>query len=350
MKNCRCSKVIEDTNTHHIIWSRVGKELQSNEKYSLRSTLNSDFCENFNSTSDVVSKFHLFGGSIDKFTSNNEWNWRCLTSVLVIHNITENDLAAYQCFFNNTTGPHGGDMRYFTVFKIDSGDDTPKNILYFQDSYPKGITSNLLMQCLVTGGTVHWFISLAQPDARECDPRINTSDCSYSNIRPIDEVPEIDAWRCFKYSVESHTPYQFVSESFLLFEGVCGVDGGNVLCCVDAERSMCSEARLIVAKDEDEYWGTVASGGKASLAGLACLVLLTGVFIGGVCACIRSRSCCSCCCSCCSRSNNVEISRNTLHPSRVPQPTTAVSSSNNNEKVALPSAPPPYSSKEINRS
>ena len=296
----------------------------------------------------MVSKFRLFGGPIAKFTSNNEWNWRCFTSVLVIHNITENDLGAYQCFFNNSAWPHDGNITYFRVFKVDSGDDTPKDIPYFQGSYPKGITSNLLMQCLVTGGTVHWFISLTKPDARECDSWINPSDCSYSNIRPIDEVSEIDAWRCFNYSIESHMPYQFVSESFLLFEGVCGVDGGNVLCCVDAERSVCSEARLIVAKDVDEYWEAVASGGKGGLAWIVQL-LLVGVVIGGVSACIRSRSCCSCCCSCCSHSNNVVISRNTLHPSTVPQPATAVSSSSNNERVALPSAPPPYSSKEIDR-
>jgi hypothetical protein len=296
---------VKGENTCNYLWKKDGKELENGTKYSFNSRLTYDFCENFEKTGDFVRRFKVFTVS----DHDQEWDLSCFTSGLVINNVTEDDFGIYQCSYINSSGDsYSVHLKNITVFKAGSSVDTmPKKVEYFEHSHPKGTRSILLMQCMATGGPIHWFISFKEEQT--CDSKKTASKCENSTLSSIDNVSGIDAWRCFNFSTESHMPYNsgghIVSESFLLFERVCSVDWANIFCCLDYKGNNCTEAQHVTAKNVTAYWEFIGKQGRTNLWSIPLFILIAVIIIVSI-ACCRARVCG--CCRTCLQQKGISIS------------------------------------------
>ena len=132
-------------------------------------------------------------------------NMKCFASALIITNVTNADLGEYQCKFI--------DDRYNVqrITLVDSALEgtLPEKIEYFENFYTKNIRSKLLMQCVVTGGPVYWFIRFDSDQCRRWEEdgydRMK-NNCVNDTIRPIEQISKMDGWHCFNYSIKHHSP------------------------------------------------------------------------------------------------------------------------------------------------
>ena len=274
--------------------------MSSGSKYLLKSSITYDYCETFEWTSDLIRKMKVDVAENDG-SYYRENNMKCFSSALTILEVTEADLGEYKCVLNAKYDNYqeSENTQTIRVYNAASPEQMPKKIEYFQRFYTKGIKSKLLMQCVVTGGPVHWFIRLATDDCgRWIDDR---NDCVNQTIRPIEDVKELKGWRCFNETSEHHNPYNLnqITESFIYFQNICMLDWAGIYCSADPNGNVRSEVASLTLKDEwDDYYywdywyidDTVRILGYVMLPIVLSVFFLTGVII----ACYRGEIC-NCC-------------------------------------------------------
>ncbi|XP_063688936.1 uncharacterized protein LOC134822031 [Bolinopsis microptera] len=241
------------------VWMRNDKELTPGAKYSFKSSLTFDYCETFQGTTDIVNGMNIAGD--DGYT-----NMKCLASALTITNVTKADLGEYQCkLTDDQAETRIYDVRRITLVDSALEGTLPKKIEYFQHfytDYTQSIGSKLLMQCVVTGGPVHWFIGFDSDQCRrweeQCDSnKSNQNSCVNDTVRPIEQISKMGSWHCFNYNIEHHNPYnglEQVTESFIHFENICALDWAGIYCSADPEGTVRSEQGELVIRSQRSNW------------------------------------------------------------------------------------------------
>ena len=92
---------------------------------------------------------------------------KCYASALIINDVQSSDFGNYSCNFSD----HGAkypdyydrynrydNVQNITLFDESSSEKQPLKVEYFENFYTKGIRSKMLMQCVVTGGQLYWFV------------------------------------------------------------------------------------------------------------------------------------------------------------------------------------------------
>ena len=208
--------------------------------------------------------------------------------------------------YNKKEYEHNSQMQNITVFDGKSSQKQETKVEYFESFYTKGVKSKLLMQCVVTGGPLTWYI---RPQTTNCSRRDeNDSSCSKTNLINLEEVAAIDVWRCYTYQVERHSPHPDIMESLIFFQNICPVDWGSVHCGVageggageggDGEKIVMSDGELIMQKSQwSNYWWWYDVPNMITHLSLFLLVPILSIFFitGGIIAIIRGKVCISCC-------------------------------------------------------
>ena len=310
----RCTKILEksssdyyessicdpeySTDCYHS-WSKDGVELTTNgsDKYSVKTQITFDYCANFEWTTDLVNKF----GFIDEVDDNNYYSrdMKCYSSGLVINNVQDSDFGIYTCNFayhnDRNQNPDDSEIQNITLYDSTSSEQQPVKVEYYEIFYAKGIRSKLLMQCVVTGGPLNWFV---RTETEDC-PRWSSGSCVNNKIIKIEKLAKADQWRCYKYSIESHTPHEGITESFIYFQNICAIDWGSVFCAADETGTVKSESGYITQKSEwnDYYYYRYYHSDEALAVGLVVALPLLSVLliVASIMACVRGKMCVMCC-------------------------------------------------------
>ena len=225
-------------------------------------------------------------------------NMKCFASALTITNVTNADLGEYQCKFIGDLGETG---RITLVDSVLEG-TLPEKIEYFENFYTKNIRSKLLMQCVVTGGPVHWFIRFDSDQCRRWEEQYdhrksNQNACVNDTIRPIEQISKMDGWHCFNYSIKHHSPYGLdqVTESFIYFQNICLLDWAGIYCSADPEGTVRSEQGAVVIKNK-RYYHLSDVEYAMNLLGFGVVPIVIGIFffVGMIVAAVRGKVC-NCC-------------------------------------------------------
>ena len=90
-------------------------------------------------------------------------------------------------------------------------------------------------------GSVKWMFYETSPDCSdyEFDQGI-IGGC----LKP---VSRIDMWRCFNFTVKSHTPYAGVVESFTFVDNICNIDNSAVGCAVESDSLVGGKSDKIIS-------------------------------------------------------------------------------------------------------
>ncbi|XP_063681353.1 uncharacterized protein LOC134816445 [Bolinopsis microptera] len=232
----------------------------------------------------------------------------CFASALTITNVTKDDLGEYECKLTDDQEETGiYNVRRITVVDSALEGDLPEKIEYFENFYTQRIRSKLLMQCVVTGGPVYWFIRFDSDQCKIWEEQYNSkksnqfNSCVNDTIRPIEQISKMENWRCFNYSTEHHNPYGLdqVTESFIYFQNICALDLAGIYCSADPEGTVMSEQGVLVIKDEwENYYHDWDMRYTLSVLGYVMLPIVIGIFflVGTIVAAVRGKVCnCSCC-------------------------------------------------------
>ena len=189
---------------------------------------------------------------------------KCLASALTITNVTKADLGEYQCKLETLTGDQEeteiDNIRRITVVNSALEGTLPKKITYFENVCTQSSSrgTKLLMQCVVTGGPVHWFIRFDSDQCRRWEEQYDhnkskQNSCVNDTIRPIEQISKMDNWHCFNYNIEHHNPYsglEQVTESFIYIDNLCALDWAGIYCSADPEGTVRSEQGELVIKGQ----------------------------------------------------------------------------------------------------
>jgi len=317
----RCTKIIEKSQYDYIqsadcsswrgnkcrhVWSKDGKVLNPSNKYRMKSSITFDYCETFEWTTDIVRSMQIpaADGSSGSYRGKEDRSMKCFASALVIRDVTTSDLGEYQCKLTSEDGGSSdsrSNVQKITVYNEASPVTLPKKIEYFENFYTKGIRSKLLMQCVVTGGPVQWFVRFASKECSRWDEKsYYGNDCVNETIKPIESVDKIHGWRCFNYTISSHQPYNMnqVTESFIYFENICELDWAGVYCSVDSDAKVRSEVGELVMKDDWNFRDYYPYQSEEVIAALGYVMLPTvlSIFfiVAAILACVRGKvsNCC----------------------------------------------------------
>ena len=232
-------------------------------------------------------------------------NMKCFASALTITNVTNADLGEYQCKLTDDQEETGiYNVQRITLVDSALEGTLPEKIEYFENFYTKNIRSKLLMQCVVTGGPVHWFIRFDSDQCRRWEEQYdhrksNQNACVNDTIRPIEQISKMDNWNCFNYSIQHHSPYGLdqVTESFIYFQNICSLDWAGIYCSADPEGTIRSEQGALVVKDEwDDRYYSWDMEYAMSLIGYVMVPIVIGIFflVGTIVAAVRGKVC-NCC-------------------------------------------------------
>jgi hypothetical protein len=272
----------------------------------MKSSITFDYCETFEWTTDIVRNMQIpaADGSSGSYRDRKDRDMKCFASALVIRNVTTSDLGEYQCKLTSEDGGSSdsrSNVQKITVYNKASSVTLPKKIEYFENFYTKGIRSKLLMQCVVSGGPVQWFVRFASKECyRWVENSYSGNDCVNETIKPIESIDKIHGWRCFNYTISSHQPYNMnqVTESFIYFENICELDWAGVYCSVDSDAKVRSEVGELVIKDEWNYrdYYPYQSEEVIGALGYVMLPIVLSIFfiVGAILACVRGKvsNCC----------------------------------------------------------
>ena len=291
------------------VWTKNGVVLTPGDKYKMKSSITFDYCETFEWTSDIVKALHVEVRSDGGESYYQDSDMKCFASALTITNVTPEDLGEYQCHLVSENGDEEpaseepltvDNVQNITVADIKSVGKLPKKIEYFENFYTKGIKSKLLMQCVVTGGPVHWFLRFETEDCNRWeDMNGYNSGCPNETMRPIDKHTKLDGWHCFNFSVNDHQPYDRddVTESFIYFENICKIDWAGLYCSADSNGTIRSKAGQLVLKEQwdGEYYWWYTEDAMRVMGWVGVPIILSCFFIvGAILACVRGKIC-SCC-------------------------------------------------------
>ncbi|XP_063694307.1 uncharacterized protein LOC134825996 [Bolinopsis microptera] len=288
------------------VWTRNDEELTPGAKYSFKSSLTFNYCETFEWTTNIVNSMNIAAVRDKDNDYYRNRDMECFASALTITNVTKDDLGEYECKLTDDQEETGiYDVRRITLVESVLEGALPEKIEYFENFYTQRIRSKLLMQCVVTGGPVYWFIRFDSDQCRIWEEQYNSkksnqfNSCVNDTIQPIEQISKMENWRCFNYSIEHHNPYGLdqVTESFIYFQNICTLDLAGIYCSADPEGTVRSEQGVLVnIKDEwEKYyydWHTL------SVLGYVVMPIVIGIFflVGTIVAAVRGKVCNRSCC------------------------------------------------------
>ena len=304
-----------DKDCYHV-WKKNGIVLSQTEgefsKYEMRSSITFDYCDNFEWTSDLVRRFGFLATiQEDRYYSR---DMKCFSSALTIRNVKVADLGEYQCHFGADADTdikghgrprNGSQIQNVTLFDAKSEVKQDTKVEYFESFYTQGIKSSLLMQCVVTGGPLTWYL---QPETDECRRWDYTPSCaSKEAFLNMEDTSSLDAWRCYTYTIQTHSPHPDITESLIYFKNICPLDWGRVYCGTRGANDVTtggddftvSEGSPVFEKMQwiqyyDMYYDMTNMVVHMALFLLVPLLSLFFV-VGGVVAAVRGKVCTSCC-------------------------------------------------------
>ena len=324
----RCTKIIEKSQSDYIetshcspeygescyhAWTKDGVNLTAQgSKYNVATKITYDYCENFNWTSDLLSNFSF----LQNIKNNEQYvsrEMKCYASILTIKNVQNSDLGEYSCNFtdhlkgssSSTEDEKYNHIQNITLFDANSDETQPAKVEYYESFYTKGMYNKLLLQCVVTGAPIYW---LALTGDRCWD---NWDECAETReISNFDGIDTDDYWRCYNYTIVSHSPHPNITESFIYIENICAQDWGYVKCSADPAGKITSlglvkptsynhryGTRSIQVRPEDCYYcwwpnaGNYTSAFSAFVIPIMVLLIVLGVVFasvrGGACSCAQ---------------------------------------------------------------
>ncbi|KAL5271567.1 hypothetical protein ACHWQZ_G002004 [Mnemiopsis leidyi] len=287
-----CGDSWNHENCQHV-WTKGGVELSPGSKYSMKSSITYDYCETFEWTSDLIRKLNVDVAENDaSYYKKNDM--KCFSSALTILDVTKADLGEYKCLLNIDNKRYSTDNQTIRVYNAASQEQMPKKIEYFQRFYTKGIISKMLMQCVVTGGPIYWFIRFLTDDcSRWYD---DMSKCVNETIQSMDDIDKNDLWRSFNLTIDNHHPYNSnqITESFIYFQKIGSMDWAGLYCSTDPLGKVRSEVAEIVLKNDWSWWWN--ADGTRKILGYFVMPIIFSIFIlaGAIIACYRG-DICNCC-------------------------------------------------------
>ena len=297
----RCTKVVNNNNNDYVrcstepckhLWTKNGEALSSGSKYSIKSSFTYDYCETFEGTSELIRRMNVDFEIKSRYKEYGDSAMKCLSSVLTIVNVSEGDLGEYKCVLNSMRD--SDDIKTIRVYDAVTQELMPKKIEYFQAFYTKGINSKMLMQCVVTGGPIYWFIRFLTDDcSRWFD---DMSKCVNETIQSMDDIDKNDLWRSFNLTIDNHHPYNSnqITESFIYFQKIGSMDWAGLYCSTDPLGKVRSEVAEIVLKNDWSWWWN--ADGTRKILGYFVMPIIFSIFIlaGAIIACYRG-DICNCC-------------------------------------------------------
>lgn len=209
------------------------------------------------------------------------YEFQCLSSVLSINSVKAADFGQYKCWIDDNDSRRGN-PRVFGQQEItltSEPSSLPTKVVYFEKARNQNSDRQILMQCVVQNGPVHWFIS----------PPGSTL------IKPIKPIQEISNYlKCLDYKEKSSSSGLY-TESFVFFSDVCVFDSFLVYCSSDVQGENATRGRIIVKKgfsydfDYSSYKFGIELNYNIARILPALLVLFS--LIGGIWACKRGKLC-----------------------------------------------------------
>ena len=288
----RCGKIMESQYSDMILtnktWKKNSNKIDTSKfKYKVTSVVTYDYCENFKQTSEIMKSF---GPIVHMNVTYGSGEMKCYTSVLHIQNIQDSDFGIYSCNLSS----YESDVKEITLFnEAETQTKSLTGIQFFEHFYIKGLKDKLLLQCSVFGGSVKWMFYETSPD---CIDYVVETAITGSCSKPVSEIESTDMWRCFNFTVKSHTPYAGVAESFMFVENICGIDNSAIGCAIESDGFVVGKSDKIVYIIEN--WGyrnfRYLDYGIYIFISLCSILPVVGLIllIAGIIACVRSRMCC----------------------------------------------------------
>ena len=245
--------------------------------YNITDKTTAGFCDNFPVTS---SKFNsIIEPKPGK--SEEQGDFRCLTSILTIADLIDTDFGLYQC---NVTGIKNNATGNISLLKDDdAGPDLPAKVIMFEDirwAYPSYTYS---LQCVTYGSkALYWFISTCE-QVYNCPP-----ETTYAVV----DIKSSDKWWGFDQISIKYHPSENVVESFLWIKDLAITDRIKVFCSFENKPNITSYHRLVGPTNPD-------SGSDSahlyyvvffliSLSTLGCLFTVL-LLVFGIAACFRAQ-------------------------------------------------------------
>lgn len=313
----RCTKVVERSEGDVImsavcsdeslvgcghVWSKNGTVLNATttnaNKFEFSSETTVGYCATFGDTTDAFNKFGF---------SNDSYGFKCMATSMKIKRITIDDLGVYTCNFSY----HYTNERSWQDPSIDETEVVQigtkhqlKEVTYFTSSYQNS-AKQMLLQCVVTGGKLNWFVKLTQSEyVYKYNNGCGYSECPDQYI-PIEKLSTSDHWMCYNFSIETFNPFPNVTESLIGFKNLCRIDMDTITCTVDdqARFEYNWEKRVTITQRMyyEGYSPYYYSNDIALILSIICIPILLGLSLiaFSVIAFIRGKVC-----DCCSGRNH----------------------------------------------
>lgn len=321
----RCSKIVEKMSSDYIEsayncsysyenngekydckhkWYKDGIEITDFEigKYKFSSSLAYDYCENFEQTTRLVKDFGFiqYEGS-DKYRYK---EMQCYSSSLTISNIQQSDFGSYSCNFSNHNQEKLGindmyheeysDILNMTLYNVkDTSHVQSVGVQYFESFYVQNIRDQLLLQCVVSGASLNWYIFY---ETEQCKSYYwkDIPPCVEHSLIKVTKEFDIDRYHCFDWDIREHSPVSGVTESFIFLSNICSADTARLFCAADNSPRE-EHARDIGVKNEDwDYFGRGIAIGVGS--GIIVPLFILLLFVTTILTCVRGNICtCACC-------------------------------------------------------